>query len=95
MSTLAFTELERIAFLSLTGTLLAAIGSIIAAWISAKTRKENVQQHGDSQLKLQQLHDVVHETRGDVGDVKGDVAGLKADVGELRTDVNELKQKES
>lgn len=52
----AFTEGERIALVAAIATVTAAaVPASIAAWNSHKTRKENTDQHGQSQKLLQDL----------------------------------------
>lgn len=59
---LAVTEGERIAFVAALATVsAAAIPASIAAWNSHKTRKENTDQHGQSQKLLQELSNDVKD----------------------------------
>jgi peptidoglycan hydrolase CwlO-like protein len=59
---LALTEAERTALVAAIATVVAAaVPASIAAWNSHKTRKENTDQHGQSQKLLQELSDGVKE----------------------------------
>jgi ubiquinone biosynthesis protein UbiJ len=62
---LALTEGERIAIIGgILAALAAGVPATIAAVVAHRTRRENTEQHGQSQHKLQQLTEAVHHHGG-------------------------------
>lgn len=78
MTTLfALTEGERVAIIAGLLAICAGVPGAIAAIITARTRKENTSQHGESQKKLEEVRDAVlghgvkiDEVRDDVRDIR-------------------------
>lgn len=74
---------------------LAGIPGVIAAWLSHRTRTENVEQHGANADKLEAVHSTVrgHGTKLDdlhatMADTRAEVRDVKADVRDLRSQVD-------
>jgi septal ring factor EnvC (AmiA/AmiB activator) len=84
---IGLTEGERLGVLSALAVVLAAsIPACIAAWSSLRTRKENTEQHGESQ---QLLRDLASDVRGH-GDKLDD---LKDDIGTLAQRVDNAHER--
>lgn len=75
----AMTEAERIAVIAGLLAILAGVPGAVAAIISARTRKENSDQHGSSQRKLDEVRDAV--------------TGQTVKIDEIRTDVRVIGEK--
>lgn len=80
---LAISEPIHVAMISAGAIVLAGIPGAIAAILTARTRRENSEQHGSSQEQLAKLADEVRGAREDVRDVKADVRDLRGRVGDL------------
>ena len=72
----AFTEGERVAIIAGLLAIVAGVPGAIAAIITARTRKENTDQHGESQRKLDEVRDAVTGQTVKIDEVRSDVQGL-------------------
>jgi hypothetical protein len=70
---IALTDAERVALIAGTLAIFAGVPGAIAAIITARTRKENTDQHGESQRKLGLLIDKIDDHGDKIDDLKGDV----------------------
>lgn len=61
---------------SVVAIIVAAIPACIAAWASLRTRKENTEQHGESQRLLQDLAGEVRGHGDKLDDLKDDIGTL-------------------
>jgi len=61
---------------SVVAIIVAAIPACIAAWASLRTRKENTEQHGESQQLLRDLASDVRGHGGKLDDLKDDIGTL-------------------
>lgn len=72
----AMTEAERIAVIAGLLAILAGVPGAVAAVISARTRKENSDQHGSSQRKLDEVRDAVTGQSVKIDEVRDDVRAI-------------------
>ena len=77
---LALTEGERVAIIAGALAIFAGVPGAIAAVITAKTRKENSDQHGASQKKLNEVHTAVTGQGVKIDELSDDVKDLGAKV---------------
>lgn len=77
---LALTEGERIAIIAGALAIFAGVPGAVAAVITAKTRKENSDQHGASQKKLDSVHTAVTGQGVKIDELRDDVKDLGAKV---------------
>lgn len=77
---LAFTEGERVAIIAGLLAICAGVPGAIAAIITARTRKENSEQHGASQKKLDEVRDAVTGHGVKIDEVRDDVQTLHGKV---------------
>jgi peptidoglycan hydrolase CwlO-like protein len=70
---IALTEGERIGLLGLVGVCITAAASISAVVIGQKVRRENSDQHGESQRLLSDLHSAVTGHGDKIDDLRDDV----------------------
>jgi peptidoglycan hydrolase CwlO-like protein len=61
---------------SIVAIIVAAIPACIAAWASLRTRKENTEQHGESQQLLRELAGDVRNHGDKLDDLKDDIGTL-------------------
>lgn len=69
----ALTEGERVAIIAGLLAVCAGVPGAIAAIITARTRKENSSQHGESQKKLDEVRDAVTGQGVKLDEVRDDV----------------------
>ena len=76
MEIIALTEGERIALIGIFAAACAGVPGAVAAIITARTRKENADQHGTSQTKLEEVRDAVVGTGVKLDEMRSDVQSL-------------------
>lgn len=76
MELLALTEGERVAIIAGMLAICAGVPGAVAAVITARTRKENADQHGSSQAKLEEVRDAVSQSGAQVAELRYDVQTL-------------------
>lgn len=76
MDLFAVTEAERIALFGIIAAVCAGIPGAVAAIYSAKTRKENVEQHGSSQRTLESVRHEVSKSSAHIEGLRDDVNAL-------------------
>lgn len=79
---LALTEGERVAIIAGLLAIGAGVPGAIAAIISARTRKENTTQHGESVTRLGELTEAVTVQTVKLDEVRDDVRDIAAKVDE-------------
>ncbi len=77
---LALTEGERLGLLGLLGICVTAAASVVGAFLSHRVRRENSDQHGESQRLLVTLADKVDEHGHKLDQVADRVEGVAARV---------------
>lgn len=77
---LAMTEGERVALIAGLLAIVAGVPGAIAAVITARTRKENTSQHGESQRKMEEVRDAVLGQGVKIDEVRDDVRDIRRTV---------------
>lgn len=75
-------EATTVAMIGALAAIAAGVPSAIAAVITSRTRRENAEQHGASQVELRRL-------TGEVSGVRSDVREVRKDVGRVRDELEE------
>jgi hypothetical protein len=70
-------EPVAIALIGVLAAIAAGIPAVVAAVITARTRRENSEQHGESQTRISELTDAIHGHGITLGHVRHDVSEIR------------------